>query len=152
MGLLIPNMPFSQSWLGGTELGNSLMKSQSSNNDTLSFVFNPCPAGAHCVVGDMNNAYARIQSHSDGDLSTPSTMTTYITGAIEEMDGVLPGSRWYRRASIMCSQVEFGSYEFIKIIDENGEQTQPYYSEYLNSMKDHYHTIWTGLGAEHILA
>jgi len=164
--LLFPNTPFSWSWYGGEEApsgaddfnhvydfihARTLAEAQGEGNITVAVSFKPCPEGAYCVAGSDNLTFADVQSHSDGILTKPSVMTSFVTWTMEEMDGVEPGSLWYRRVSLYCSMVGFGSYELTKIIDENGQRIEPYYSDYVQYMEGAPHIIWSGFGEGHEL-
>lgn len=164
--LLFPNAPFSWSWYGGAdppsqaaEFANvyniiearGLAEAQGEGNITVAVSFKPCPEGAVCQAGSDNFTFADIQSHSDGILTSPSVMTSFVTWTMEEANGVEPGSLWFRRVSLYCSKVGFGSYELTKIIDENGERIEPYYSSYVEYMEGAPHIIWSGFGEGHHL-
>uniref|UniRef100_A0A7S2QC30 Uncharacterized protein n=1 Tax=Zooxanthella nutricula TaxID=1333877 RepID=A0A7S2QC30_9DINO len=159
--LLLPNAPFSWSWYGGAEPptgaddfahvynfieARSLAEAQGEGNITVAVSFKPCPEDAFCVAGSDNLTFGDVQSHSDGILTSPSVMTSFVTWTMEEMAGVENGSLWYRRVSLYCSTVGFGSYELTKIIDEDGQRIEPYYSEYVQYMEGAPHIIWTGFG------
>lgn len=165
--LLFPNAPFSWTWFGGAsppsrahvEMNHiydvleakGLAEAQGEGNITVAVSFKPCPPGASCVAGSDNFTFADIQSHSDGNLTSASTMTQFVTWTMEEMNGVEPYSLWNRRVSVYCDAVGFGSYTLTKIIDENGHRIEPYYSDYVDYMEGNPHILWSGFGPGHHL-
>jgi len=164
--LLFPNAPFSWTWYGGTKPpagiddinhvynvldARGLAEAQGEGNITVAVSFTKCPEDAECIAGSDNFTFADIQSHSDGDLSRPSTMTSVVTWTMEEKGGVEPYSLWHRRVSVYCSQLSFGSYTLTKILDEYGERIEPYYSDYVAFMEGQPQIIWSGFGTGHHL-
>merc|ERR1712107_376766 len=72
-----------------------------------------------------------------------------LTGSfsLQEMDGVVPGSLYKRTCNWgvgRCQCLEFGSYNLTKILDEDGEKIEPYYSKWTEYSKDLTMFAWAG--------
>lgn len=136
----------------------------------LSFKFDECPGrpfnqpGHVCRAGTggydpandfdettgtstgQNLTYATMQLHMFGNMSyhiTPSSFTLELDDS-----GVQPGSKWHRGVYLSnlimgrC-ECEFGaSYEMVKILDENGDPIEPYFSEWTAYMGEVPVALW----------
>lgn len=175
--LLLPRAPFSGSWYGNPTapsgasnfssaytLADAKALAESPGNTTVAVAFKACPEhdihsgfseDTLCETGSDDFTYAVMQGHIEGNLLTPSVLTSYETWTMEESaPAVERHSLWYRRVSLFCDKVADvfpHSYWLTKIIDEDGLRIEPYYSEYVDYMEGAAQIIWSGLGRGHHL-
>lgn len=160
--LVRPSVPFGWGWYGGEEPppgasefmnaygfinSRDLAASLGEGNGTLVQGFKPCPRGSRCEHGADDFAYADLFSHTGGDTTNPGALTKYARWTMEEDTSVSPpGSFFYRRVSGVCNMIEFGSYNLVKILDENAVRIEPHYSRYVEFMNGAPLILWTGFG------
>lgn len=108
--------------------------------------FRPCPEAAQCKTGDTNFAYATIQIKGHGDLARTGNPSNVWT--LEHIEGVRPFSRWRRGIYDDCgnSSKPGNYYTLTKILDENGEKIEPYYSEWKTFVGQGPLLLWSSWG------
>lgn len=120
----------------------------------FSLKFDECPGrsmfmpGHVCPTGptDVNLTYATLQAHMYGNMSKHVTPNAYTLEY--DSSGVVPGSLWHRgiylRNPVLgrCA-CEFGvSYTLTKIIDNEGDPIEPYFSEWVEYMGEVPLALW----------
>jgi len=132
------------------------------SNMGLSYKFEKCPPDAqYCNKDDPDPmGYANIQLKLEGSMNSTLAMqiipippTAWITEARYELEKLddgsgYPGSLWKR--SIYwgppgkCREIEFGTYTLKKIINNDGEPHEPYFSQWVEYMGKVDLLLWTG--------
>mmetsp|Transcript_50785 Transcript_50785/g.146525 ORF Transcript_50785/g.146525 Transcript_50785/m.146525 type:complete len:436 (-) Transcript_50785:55-1362(-) len=137
----------------------------------LSAKFSTCKKGReqtrHPIVCDLRDceddlAYGYMQVHQFGNLTeavdlghllgliTGNPDLAGVSGAftLQKARHASPGSMWRRTcqwgSSDTCVFAEAGSYDFVKIIDADGNFVQPWYDEFIEYMGDVPLMTWTG--------
>jgi len=130
-------------WSGYGDSGRDQALAQTSSSYSYSYTFKPCPKGHKCKEGANNMSYAILEGKSGNHLDNRGGLgdTLYT---IEELEGVEPGSRWYRGVYDWCGKWHKMGYHMTKIIDAEGRPLEPYYSEFKEFMDGYPLILWSG--------